>query len=68
MRTDLSLSAWMMSISCVLPSGHLPQEPMIVGALGAALFGLDQAKKKSTRNLIHQNRVTKQQCAPVKAQ
>jgi (R)-2-hydroxyacyl-CoA dehydratese activating ATPase len=26
----------------------LPQEPMIVGALGAALFALDRAKKKST--------------------
>jgi activator of 2-hydroxyglutaryl-CoA dehydratase len=25
----------------------LPQEPMIVGAMGAALFALDRAKKKS---------------------
>jgi activator of 2-hydroxyglutaryl-CoA dehydratase len=26
---------------------HLPQEPMIVGAVGAALFALDLAKKKA---------------------
>jgi activator of 2-hydroxyglutaryl-CoA dehydratase len=26
----------------------LPQEPMIVGAVGAALFALDRAKKAST--------------------
>jgi activator of 2-hydroxyglutaryl-CoA dehydratase len=27
---------------------NLPPEPMIVGALGAALFALDRAKKQST--------------------
>jgi activator of 2-hydroxyglutaryl-CoA dehydratase len=26
---------------------HLPQEPMIVGAVGAALFALDRAKKEA---------------------
>jgi (R)-2-hydroxyacyl-CoA dehydratese activating ATPase len=26
----------------------LPQEPMIVGAVGAALFAVDRARKKST--------------------
>jgi predicted CoA-substrate-specific enzyme activase len=29
---------------------NLPQEPMIVGAMGAALFALDSAKKKTGRN------------------
>ncbi len=35
----------------------LPQEPMIVGAVGAALFALDRAKKKSTLSEPLQKRV-----------
>ena len=33
---------------------NLPQEPMIVGAVGAALFALDQAKKTSKADASEQ--------------
>jgi activator of 2-hydroxyglutaryl-CoA dehydratase len=33
---------------------NLPQEPMIVGAMGAALFALDRAKKKAQAGLTGQ--------------
>jgi predicted CoA-substrate-specific enzyme activase len=35
---------------------NLPQEPMIVGALGAALFALDRARKKALSEVTHEDR------------